>query len=105
MIISLYHEHYEEEHLAEVTAEMVKRGAPVIRCIWAEAYGQWMAVEGCHRLRAAKALGLTPVVKDISQQRTVTIQIEGKNVTVKVAALTEELTDGLWRAYAIEFDD
>lgn len=104
MQIALYHKHYDEQHLAEVKAKMQKLGTPTIRAIWSEAYGMWMAVEGCHRIRAAKDLGLTPNIKDISGNKTTTIQCDGDNVKVKVAELTEELQDGLWRTDYIDFD-
>lgn len=105
MEIALYHNHYTEQHLEEVKAEMVKRGAPVIRAIWSEAYGMWMAVEGCHRIRAAKALGIVPVIKDISNSKTVIIQIDGCNEKVNVAQLAEELTDQAYKAEVISFGE
>ena len=49
------------DHLARVTAEMQVRGAPAIRCIRDEAQGVILALEGSHRLAAAKALGIAPV--------------------------------------------
>jgi hypothetical protein len=59
MQIALLHKHYNGNHLEAVKTEMQNLGAPVIRAIWSETYGMWMAVEGCHRIRAAKDLGLT----------------------------------------------
>lgn len=100
MEIALLHNYYTEKHLNEVKAEMVKRGAPVIRAIWSECYGMWLAVEGCHRIRAAKELGLTPIINDISNNNTVTIQEYGK---VKVSVLAQELNDQAWKVEAISF--
>jgi hypothetical protein len=105
MQIALLHKHYNEDHLEAVKVEMEKRGAPVIRAIWSEAYEMWMAVEGCHRIRAAKELGLTPVIKDISKSKTTTVQVDGDNVKVKVTDLAEELQDGLWRTEYIDFEE
>jgi len=51
------------EHLAAVTAEMRTRGAPVLRAIRDEDQGIILALEGSHRLVAAKALGLTPILQ------------------------------------------
>lgn len=62
MNIILYHNHYDADHLAAVQSEMEALGAPTVQAIWLEAYGAWMALEGCHRLRAAQALGLTPEI-------------------------------------------
>lgn len=105
MQVALYHKHYNNDHLEAVKTEMQKRGTPAIRAIWSETYGMWMAIEGCHRIRAAKDLGITPVIKDISKGKTVTIQVDGENAKVKVSDLTEELQDGLWRTDFIDFDE
>lgn len=105
MEIALLHKHYNEAHLETVKGEMMKLGAPKIRAIWSEAYAMWMAVEGCHRLRAAEALGISPIIINVSDKKTLTIQVDGENVKVKVADLTEELTDGLWRAATITFEE
>jgi hypothetical protein len=49
------------DHLAKVTEAMRTAGAPTIRVIRDEAQGIVLALEGSHRLAAAKALGLDPV--------------------------------------------
>lgn len=59
MEIYLVHDHYDEEHLAEVKADMLALGAPTVRVI-DMGEGIYAAIEGCHRLRAAAALGITP---------------------------------------------
>ena len=64
MIIALLHQHYNKQHLEEVKSEMMKLGAPTIRAIWDETQGMWRAIEGCHRIRAAKELGITPIIKE-----------------------------------------
>lgn len=103
MRISLFHNHYNEQHLKEVKQEMTRKGAPVIRAIYSEVYGEWMAVEGCHRLRAAAQLGLTPTIKDISNQKTVAVQLDGETVKVKVSGLAQELEDEMYRKHSLEF--
>jgi hypothetical protein len=65
MEISLIHDHYNDDHLAEVMAEMTTLGAPTIRAIWMACYDMWAALEGCHRIRAAEKLGLVPVIDPI----------------------------------------
>jgi len=104
MIISLLHNHYSPEHLEEVKAEMIKRGAPRIRAIWSEINGEWMAVEGCHRIRAAHALGLTPIIVDITNQQRVRVQDDGESVRKSVKKLTEKLSDN-WQANGFVFRD
>lgn len=68
MTIVLLHSHYDDTHLAKVTAEMRALGAPTIKAIWHEGRGTWMALEGCHRLRAAEALGLVPEIEPIEPE-------------------------------------
>jgi hypothetical protein len=50
-----------QDKLETVKTEMLRLGAPTIRCV-EDGNGLW-AVEGTHRLAAAAALGLTPVVE------------------------------------------
>ena len=58
MLVSLAHDFYDIDHLDKVVGEMKIMGAPTIRAIDCSDY--YAAVEGCHRLRAAHALGITP---------------------------------------------
>ena len=104
MQVALLHKYYNQEHLDEVKVEMLKRGTPTIRAIWSEVYEMWMATEGSHRIRAAKELGLTPVIKDVSSNKTIAIQLDGENIKQLVAKLTEELHDGLWQTEVVDFD-
>jgi len=105
MQIALLHKHYTEQQLSQVKAIMAKRGTPTIRATWSEVYGMWMAFEGCHRIRAAKELGLIPIIKDISQQKYARIQQDGCNIRVNVAKFAAEMEDDLWKADYISFDD
>lgn len=50
-----------ESRLTEVRSEMETLGAPVVQCFELED-GKYMALEGSHRLTAAKELGLTPIL-------------------------------------------
>ncbi len=93
MEIALVHKHYSEEHLQEVMAEMETLGAPVIRAIWSDCHALWLAVEGCHRIRAAKVLGLEVVIDDVSDCETILIEEDGCQVERSVAELLEELQD------------
>ena len=65
MNIILAHNDYDAAHLAEVKAEMQSMGAPTVKAVWMEGYGAYVALEGCHRLRAAHDLGLTPQVIEV----------------------------------------
>ncbi|MEN6522333.1 MAG: hypothetical protein ABFD14_01280 [Anaerolineaceae bacterium] len=103
--IALYHKHYNEKHLDEVKAAMQTLGTPAIRAIWSECYGLWLAVEGCHRIRAAKELGLIPEIVDISDDETALIQIDGDEVEMLVSDLAVDLTDSAPKTAIINFDD
>ena len=48
------------DHLSAVTNDMRTLGAPAIRCIRDDVQGVILALEGSHRLAAAKALDLEP---------------------------------------------
>lgn len=61
-MIDVYAKHlpYEDGHLGEVAADMLRLGAPTIRVIWAD--GKLCALEGSHRLAVCHHLGLTPLL-------------------------------------------
>lgn len=54
------HEYFRPEHLEHVKREMLRLGAPIIKGTYQA--GRWYAYEGTHRLKAAKALGLAPIM-------------------------------------------
>lgn len=103
MTIALLHKHYSEKHLEEVANEMAVLGAPSIKAIWSEVYGMWLAVEGCHRIRAAKQLGFEPIIDDISDDATVTMESDGEDTEVLVHDLLEELTENAPRTEIVDF--
>jgi hypothetical protein len=65
MMVALLHWHYSEEHLEEVKKQMIEMGAPTIKAAWMECWNLWVAFEGCHRIRAAKYLGIVPIFENI----------------------------------------
>lgn len=64
------HGHYRSDHLERVIAEMRARGAPRLRAYYDRVADIWHAREGTHRLRAAKALGLVPVMVPVHWPHT-----------------------------------
>lgn len=73
MNILLPHNHFDADHLKAVIDEMRVLGAPTIKAVNTTGmWGAWVALEGCHRIRAAAALGLTPVIEEIEWSDTVT---------------------------------
>ena len=104
MNVILYHKHYDQQHLDEVKKEMEIIGAPEIRAIWSEIYEAWLAIEGCHRLRAAYELEINPIIIDITNDEIAIIQIDGKDEEVNVIDLTEELNDDACKSDIITFN-
>lgn len=105
MEIALIHSHYDNDHLQEVKKEMQELGAPSIRAIWSDLYGMWLAVEGCHRIRAAADLGIVPDMVDVSDEHSIVIELDGEDIEVDVADLAVELSDAAPRAAMVRFDD
>lgn len=56
-------------HLKRVKATMRLMGPPTIRAVWAPSFGHWAALEGSHRVCAAKELGLRPIIKSVKYSR------------------------------------
>ena len=65
MNIALVHAHFNYAHLETVKAEMGALGAPRIKAVYLAFCDTWAALEGCHRLRAAAALGLEPELLEV----------------------------------------
>lgn len=103
--IAILHKNFSPSHLETVKAEMGDLGAPQIKCIWSDAYGVWLATEGCHRLRAAKALGLSPVIVDVSDEESIEFQYDGEMVIRKVSELLEELQASAPTTTVLDFQD
>lgn len=70
VIVTPLHEHFNPAHLDHVIAEMKRRGPPVLRGTFDVHSGAWLMREGTHRLRAAKALGLAPVIVPVPWRKT-----------------------------------
>lgn len=64
----------ETAHLDAVKADMLRLGAPTIRVVDCSDY--YMAIEGSHRLAAAHALGIMPVLEVIEQDDVIDISDE-----------------------------
>lgn len=68
VLVNPPHGHFRSQHLEHVVSEMRKRGAPAIRAYFDGT--MWHAREGTHRLRAAKLLGLAPMLISIPWWRS-----------------------------------
>lgn len=61
--VYLLHNHFDQDHLNAVVAEMKVMGAPTIRAYDLGFDNLIQAIEGCHRLRACEVLGITPNIE------------------------------------------
>ena len=77
MKVALVHDHYDQDHLEAVKSEMITIGAPVIKAVWMECYGIYAALEGCHRIRAAKELGLEPIIDEVEYSDDMASTVSG----------------------------
>ena len=55
----------DDKHYNDVKSYMSKAGAPVIKAVYMPCWDMWVALEGSHRVHAAKELGLEPVIKEV----------------------------------------
>lgn len=69
-VVTALHAYYSPARLERVLALMAQLGAPRIRAHLDEATGAWFAREGTHRLRAALALGVAPILCPIAWWRS-----------------------------------
>lgn len=104
MTIALFHPQHDVNKLEQVKSEMQTLGAPVIKGFWSENYGMWLAVEGCHRIRAAKELGIMPIMEQIESE-TVIIQNDGEDQEMNCNELEQELNDIAYRQTLIDFEE
>lgn len=68
IVVTPLHHYYRPAHLSHVISEMRRLGAPRIHAYFDGEV--WFAREGTHRLRAAKALGITPIMVPVRWRRT-----------------------------------
>ena len=69
-----------------------------------DCYGHWAALEGCHRVRAAKALGLTPIIEEIEYSEDVTLDDVGCDQSGDGCTIAE-VCDDSYRAEIVIFSE
>lgn len=104
MQIALIHKHFEADHLETVKAEMTTRGAPTIKAVWMECWGVWAALEGCHRIRAAHAMGLVPEIEEVEYSEELTQADVGINDSDDCCTIAE-IADAAYSATIVTFED
>ena len=103
MKIALVHDHYSEEHLAEVIEQMKVLGAPKIHAVWMECYDHYAALEGCHRIRAAKVLGLVPEIIEVDYSDEMASTILGYDGDEDYPI--SEICDDSYKSVIVEFEE
>jgi hypothetical protein len=81
---------------------MRRLGAPRLRAVWCEAHGEWVDLEGSHRLRACAALGILPDIDEVEYRDDVTSADLGLDLQDELTVA--EIVDGAWERESIEPD-
>lgn len=82
----------EPKHLAEVKEQMKIMGTPKIRAFYDKAEGLYWALEGSHRIIAAKELGLEPEIEEVEyNDELITVQWDGYDEEFKASEFIDEL--------------
>ena len=103
MRIALVHRHYDPDKLQRVIAEMRILGTPKIHAVWEECFGHWQALEGCHRIRAAAELGLTPEIVEVEYSEDMCSTIPGYDGEEDYTIT--EVCDNGYKAKIIDFEE
>lgn len=69
MIVVPLHKYFSPARLAMVIGKMRSMGPPRIRAYFDAASRAWFSLEGTHRLRAAKLLGVAPIMVPVRWPR------------------------------------
>ena len=70
VLVCPLHAYHRPEHVRAVAEQMRTLGPPVLRGYHDEHTGAWLMSEGTHRLRAALALGVAPVLVPVRWWRS-----------------------------------
>lgn len=93
------------ERLEVVKTEMLELGAPTIHVVFDEGQGIYIALEGGHRLQAAKELDLTPTLIVVELEDT-DIHVEDLGLGIDDCEYTvDELLAQAYRTQLVDFDE
>jgi hypothetical protein len=84
----------QSDHYKQVLAAMRQLGSPAIRAIWHGAYG-WLAIEGSHRIAAARELGLPVAIVDVAGETTIEHDLQDIESPCSAEALEAFLVEGI----------
>ena len=106
--IALIHNHFDKNHLEEVKQEMKILGAPKIKAVWMECYNMYAALEGCHRIRAAKELGLVPEIIELDYNDICDLDVTDPSLELDLdnpGSNIAWLVDDCYKRVTIDFND
>lgn len=101
MKIALVANHYDTEKIEAVKTEMMIKGAPEIHAVWMECYDMYAALEGCHRIRAAKELGIEPIIIDVDYSDDMCSTVDGYDGDDDY--MISEIADCCYKNTVVEF--
>ena len=94
-----------KDRLEVVKSEMLELGAPTINVIFDEGQGVYVALEGSHRLQAAKELDLIPTLI-VSKLKDTDIHVEDLDLGIDDCEYTvDELLAQVYRTQLVDFDE
>lgn len=91
------------DHVEEVKTEMSVLGAPKIKAVWMECFGHWAALEGSHRVVAAKELGLIPEIEEIEYSEELTLDDLGCDDSGDAFSVSS-ICDASYSSKVVNFD-
>ena len=105
MNIILKHNHFDGCKLAQIIEEMKIMGAPTIKVYQTEnEYDEeFQAIEGCHRLRACKILGIEPIIVILDSEELLENHKELDHEGTKITVGEIENTSRWERPYKVNF--
>jgi hypothetical protein len=104
--IALAHKHYDKTHLAEVIEQMKIMGAPKIKAVYMPCWDMYAALEGCHRIRAAKEMGLIPEIIELDYDTVCDLDITDKSLGLDIdnpGTTVGQFCDDSYRSTIIDF--
>ena len=105
MRVYLLHEHYDVAHLEAVKDQMAILGAPVIRAVYVARVDAWVALEGCHRLRAAHDLGITPEIEEVEYSEDALVRDIVGDPDIKDDVRIDDYIDNLNDTVFLDFNE
>jgi len=102
MLVGLVHDHFDKNHLDKVVAEMKKLGTPKIKAVYIECHDMYVALEGCHRLRACEKLGIVPEFELLEYDDV--YELKGGQIGIDSDCKISDILDDCHKSTMIVFD-